>query len=42
MKLLKKIYDGRDKEPQKTMLDILKGQVIRTKIPAELCRIILL
>lgn len=36
MKLLKKIYDGRDKEPQKTMLDILKGQVIRTKIPAKL------
>ncbi|WP_438781967.1 serine hydrolase [Enterococcus sp. DIV0187] len=36
MKLLKKIYDSRDKEPQKTMLDILKGQVIRTKIPAKL------
>lgn len=36
MKLLKKIYDGREKEPQKTMLDILKGQVIRTKIPAKL------
>lgn len=36
MKLLRKIYDGRDNEPQKTMLDILKGQVIRTKIPKDL------
>ena len=36
MKLLKKIYDDREKEPQKTMVDILKGQVIRTKIPAKL------
>lgn len=36
LKLLKKIYDGREKEPQKTMLDLLKGQVIRTKIPAKL------
>lgn len=36
MKLLKKIYEDREKEPQKTMVDILKGQVIRTKIPAKL------
>lgn len=36
MKLLKKIYDNREKEPQKTMLEILKGQVIRTKIPQKL------
>ena len=27
MKLLKKIYDGRDKEPQKTMLYILKANI---------------
>lgn len=36
MKLLKKIYDNRSKEPQKTMLEILEGQVIRTKIPQKL------
>lgn len=36
MKLLKKIYDGREKEPQKTMVESLKGQVIRTKIPEKL------
>ena len=36
MKLLKKIYDNREKEPQKTMLETLKGQVIRTKIPQKL------
>lgn len=36
MKLLKKIYDGREKEPQKTMLEMMKGQVIRTKIRAQL------
>jgi len=36
MKLLKKIYDNREKEPQKNMLEILKGQVIRTKIPQKL------
>ncbi|MGM0167634.1 hypothetical protein IGI39_002618 [Enterococcus sp. AZ135] len=36
MKLLKKIYDNRKKEPQKTMLEMLKGQVIRTKIPQKL------
>ena len=36
MKLLRKIYDNREKEPQKTMLDMLKGQKIRTKIPEKL------
>ncbi|MGM0340085.1 serine hydrolase [Enterococcus sp. AZ007] len=36
MKLLKKIYDDREKGPQKTMMEILKGQVIRTKIPQKL------
>ncbi len=38
LKLLEKIYDSREKEPQKTMLDLLKGQVIRTKIPAKLSK----
>lgn len=36
MKLLQKIYDGRENEPQKTMLELMKGQVIRTKIRAQL------
>lgn len=36
MKVLRKLYDEREKEPQKTMLEILKGQKIRTKIPKEL------
>lgn len=36
MKLLKKIYDGREKAPQKMMLEMLSGQTIRTKLPKKI------
>lgn len=36
LKLLKKIYDGREKAPQKMMLEILTGQTLRTKIPKKI------
>ncbi|MGX7205105.1 serine hydrolase [Enterococcus pingfangensis] len=36
MKLLKKIYDGHEKAPQKLMLEILTGQTLRTKLPKKI------
>lgn len=36
LKLLKKIYTDREKDPQKFMLELLTGQTIRTKIPQKI------
>lgn len=36
LKLLEKLYDQKEQEPQKTMIAIMEGQKIRTKIPHKL------
>lgn len=36
LKLLEKLYDQKEQEPQKTMIAIMEGQKLRTKIPYKL------
>lgn len=36
LKLLEKLYDQKEQEPQKTMIAIMEGQKLRTKIPHKL------